>query len=65
MKTGELEAKKERNYSKEHARRKAKKSRLLADIDKDKAENFLALLSEKGLTFTNWINKQIDNEFKS
>jgi hypothetical protein len=62
MTTSEL--KKSRDYSKEHLMRKAKKSRLLADIEKSKADAFTALLSEQGITFSKWINNQIDKEIK-
>jgi hypothetical protein len=60
MKTGEI--KKERNYSLEHQRRKEKKTRLLVDIEKNKAEAFTGVLNKQGMTFTKWINQQIEKE---
>jgi hypothetical protein len=65
MKTGEMktgETKRPRNYSLEHKRRKEKKTRLLVDIDKNKADAFTGALSKQGITFTKWINEQIEIE---
>lgn len=60
MKTGEI--KKQRDYSLEHKRRKEKKTRLLVDIDKNKADAFTGALSKQGITFTKWMNEQIEKE---
>jgi hypothetical protein len=67
MKTGETktgELKRPRNYSLEHQRRKEKKTRLLVDIDKNKAEAFTGLLNKQGVTFSQWIKDHINNELK-
>jgi len=65
MKTGETktgELKRPRDYSLEHKRRKEKKTRLLVDIDKNKAEAFTGLLNKQGVTFSQWIKDHINNE---
>jgi hypothetical protein len=65
MKTGETktgELKRPRDYSLEHKRRKEKKTRLLVDMDKNKAEAFTGVLNKQGITFSKWINEQIDIE---
>jgi hypothetical protein len=55
---------KRRDYQKEHSRRKETKRRLRVDMDKNKADEFTAYLKSRGLTFTKWINNQIDKELK-
>jgi hypothetical protein len=51
-----------RDYKKEHASRKARKKRLLADIELNKAAAFLAALDAQGQTLTQWLNYMIDKE---
>jgi hypothetical protein len=51
-----------RDYSKEHKTRAETKKRLRAEIDKEKAAAFLAEIKKRGLSFTEWMNQQIDNE---
>lgn len=51
-----------RNYSNEHKKRQINNRRLLVDMNRDKAERFLAALKNKNLTFAKWINNQIDKE---
>jgi stalled ribosome rescue protein Dom34 len=55
---------KRRDYQKEHSRRKETKRRLRVDMDKNKADEFTNYLKSRGLTFTKWINNQIDKELK-
>jgi hypothetical protein len=63
MNIGEL--KKPRDYSQEHKKRAEKKSRLVVDMDKKLANEFMIHLGEKGLTFSQWIQTHIKNELKS
>lgn len=51
---------KRRDFSLEHNRRKQTKKRLLADIEINRAESFIKTLESHGLTFTQWIQIQID-----
>jgi hypothetical protein len=51
-----------RDYKKEHESRKANKKRLLADIERNKAAAFLAVLEAQGQTLTQWLNYMIDKE---
>jgi hypothetical protein len=54
----------DRDYRKEHESRKAKKRRLLADIEQTKAAAFLAALDKQGQTLTQWLNYMIDREIE-
>lgn len=63
MSIGEL--KKPRDYSKEHKKRAEKKSRLVVDMDKKLANEFMIHLGEKGETFSQWIQNHINRELKS
>ena len=49
-----------RDYSKEYKARKDRQKRVYADIDKDKAAAFAAVLAEKGQTLAAWLNNEID-----
>jgi hypothetical protein len=52
---------KRRDYSKEHLLRKAKKTRLVADIEKNKAQDFSSYLLKEGKTYVQWLTEQINN----
>lgn len=54
-----------RDYKREAALRKAKKRRLLVDIELNKAEAFLERLSANNTTLSSWINKHIDEEMNA
>jgi hypothetical protein len=60
-----VELKKPRDYSQEHKKRKEKKSRLVVDMEKNLANEFMIHLGEKGITFSQWIKNHIDTELKS
>jgi hypothetical protein len=60
-----VELKKPRDYSSEHKKRAEKKSRLVVDMDKNLANEFMIHLSEKGITFSKWIQDHIKSELKS
>lgn len=49
-----------RDYKKEYQARKERQKRLYADIDKDKAAAFLAVLAENGQSLAAWLNAEID-----
>jgi hypothetical protein len=51
---------KSRDYIKEYKARKARKKRVYADIDKEKAAAFAAVLAEKNLSLAAWLNTEID-----
>jgi hypothetical protein len=53
-----------RDYSYEHRIRKTTNKRILADIDRLKADRFLEALKVKGITYSSWLNSHIDNELK-
>lgn len=51
-----------RDYKKEHERRKERHKRLIADIDKNKVESFQTLLKGQDMTYTAWLITMIDKE---
>jgi hypothetical protein len=53
-----------RDYSREYQLRQKKIRRLAADVDRAKAEALKKHLAANGLTFTRWLNNQIDKEIK-
>jgi hypothetical protein len=59
MHTGENKA--TRDYSHEYQLRKRNKKRMIAEIEKEKALLFEAILKEQNITFSNWINKKIND----
>lgn len=63
MNTGENKTN-NRDYKKEHMRRKENKKRLVVDIDRKTAQNFEAMLKEENTTFSNWINNKINDFIK-
>jgi hypothetical protein len=50
-----------RDYSHEYKLRKKSKKRMIAEIEKEKALLFEAMLKEQNITFSNWINKKIND----
>ena len=54
-----------RDCSFEHQKRKANKKRLGADIEKDQAGAFLALLKVQGVTYAEWLKEAITAEIKA
>jgi hypothetical protein len=53
-----------RDYKTEYKIRQTTNRRILADIDRLKAERFLEALKVKGITYSSWLNSHIDNELK-
>ena len=53
-----------RDYSKEHQERMKSRKRLIAEIEREKAQRFQALLKDRETTFSYWINEKI-NEYIS
>ena len=53
-----------RDYAYEHQLRTKKKKRFVADIEKEKALIFEALLKSKDITFSTWIKNQIEIEIQ-
>lgn len=53
-----------RDYSFEHKVRTLRNKRILADIERLKADRFLAVLKKNNTTFASWLNHHIDNELK-
>lgn len=53
-----------RDYQIEHKIRRAKNKRLTAEIDRLKASEFIDRLKHKNITYSAWLNSQIDNEIK-
>jgi hypothetical protein len=67
MKTGENktgELKRPRNYSLEHALRRKRMKRMTAEIEKEKASQFESLLKSHNITYSAWLNNQIEIAFK-
>ncbi len=55
---------KERDYKHEYNIRLKRNKRLAADLDRAKAETFIKLLHERGVTYISWLEQQIDKEIK-
>lgn len=55
----------ERDYKHEYDIRKGRVKRMVADMDRDKAEQFQKLLQGRGETFITWLNEQIDKELRA
>jgi hypothetical protein len=53
-----------RNYSKEHQDRMKSRKRLIAEIEREKAQTFQALLRDHDTTFSYWINERINEYIK-
>jgi hypothetical protein len=53
-----------RDYKTEYKIRQTTNRRILADIDRLKADRFLEALKIKGITYSSWLNSHIDNELK-
>lgn len=51
---------KSRDYSREYKALKQRRKRVYADIDKDKAAAFSAVLAAKGQTLAAWLNNEMD-----
>jgi hypothetical protein len=53
-----------RDYKHEHQLRKKNRKRLVADIDKEKAQALENMLKSENMTFSNWINNKINDFIK-
>lgn len=53
-----------RDYRHEHELRKKSRKRLVAEIDKEKAQKFEAMLKSQNITFSNWITDKINDHIK-
>jgi hypothetical protein len=51
-----------RDYAYEHQLRTKKKKRFVCDIEKEKAQNFEAVLQSQDTTFSKWLHDRI-NEY--
>jgi hypothetical protein len=51
-----------RDYSHEHKIRSIKKKRLVCDVEKNKAEQFDAMLKNNDTTYSKWLHDRI-NEY--
>jgi hypothetical protein len=49
-----------RDYSHEHKIRSLKKKRLICDMNKEKVEQFNAILKQNDITFSKWLHEKID-----
>ena len=50
-----------RDYRHEYELRRKSKKRLIAEIEKEKAQKFEAVLKSQNMTFSNWINEKIND----
>ena len=53
-----------RDYKKEHQNRMKSRKRLVVELEKEKALKFEAVLKDHEITFSYWINEQINNFIK-
>jgi hypothetical protein len=53
-----------RDYAYEHQLRTKKKKRFVCDIEKEKAQEFEALLKSQDITFSKWMKEQISEYIK-
>lgn len=53
-----------RDYKHEYELRKKSKKRLIAEIEKEKAQKFETMLKSQNITFSNWINEKINDHIK-
>ena len=61
MNTGENN----RDYKKEYERRKKRNKRLIADMDRTKAEAFQSLLEGQNISYIAWLTNKIDEELNN
>jgi hypothetical protein len=64
-KTNDKQATNGRNYSIEHVNRRLTKRRLVAEVDKQQADAFLACLAGREITFSHWIKAEIDKQLNT
>jgi hypothetical protein len=50
-----------RDYRKEHQNRMKSRKRLVVELEKEKAQKLEAVLKDHEMTFSYWINKEINN----
>ena len=53
-----------RNYKHEYELRRKNKKRMIAEIEKEQAKKFEAILKSQNITFSNWINEKISDHIK-
>jgi hypothetical protein len=53
-----------RDYKHEYELRRKNRKRLVAEIDRDQAQKFEAMLKSQNITFSNWINEKINDHIK-
>ena len=53
-----------RDYKHEYELRRKSRKRLVAEIDREKALQFEAVLKSQNMTFSNWINEKINDHIK-
>jgi hypothetical protein len=53
-----------RDYKHEYELRRKSRKRLVAEIDREKALQFEAVLKSQNMTFSNWISEKINDHIK-
>ena len=53
-----------RDYKHEYELRRKNKKRMIAEIEKEQAKKFEAILKSQNITFSNWISEKISDHIK-
>lgn len=53
-----------RDYKHEYELRRKNRKRLVCEIDREKAQQFEAMLKSQNITFSNWISEKINDHIK-
>ena len=53
-----------RDHAHEYKLRAKKKKRLVCEMDKEKAQNFEAVLKDQGTNFSKWLKEEINKYMK-